>query len=57
MNAQQYDVAVSQYSAALSLNPASPQPLLIKRSKAHAAGGLWDDALNDANKVCQFYCT
>ena len=57
MNAQQYDVAIPQYSAALSLNPPSPQALLIKRSKAYVAGGLWNDALDDANKVRQFYCT
>ena len=57
MHVRQHDVAISWYSAALSMNPATPQALLIKRSKAHAAGGLWNDALNDANKVCQFYCT
>ena len=46
------DDAVSHYSAALALDPASPQDLLIKRSKAYLAGGSWEVALDDANKVC-----
>ena len=54
MNTQHYDQAISLYSAALSLDPAAPQGLLIKRSKANISGGLWEDALNDANKVCPF---
>ena len=52
MSAELYDVAISQYSVALSLNPAAPQGLFVKRSKAYTAGGLWEDAFNDANKVC-----
>ena len=52
MSAELYDVAISQYSVALSLNPAAPQGLFVKRSKAYTAGGLWEDALNDADKVC-----
>ncbi|KAF8547208.1 hypothetical protein OG21DRAFT_1501672 [Imleria badia] len=49
MATRQYDEAISQYSAALSLNPA--QVLFVKRSKAYAEKGLWEDALNDANMV------
>ena len=52
MSAGQHDVAISQYSVALSLNPAAPQGLFIKRSSAYIARGLWQDALNDANEVC-----
>ena len=47
-----YDVAISQYSDALFLNPVAPQGLFIKRSKAYMAKGLWPDTLSDANKVC-----
>ena len=54
MNIQHYDEAISQYSAALALDPAGPQDLFIKRSKAYVAGGLRDAALNDANRVCPF---
>ena len=54
MSAERHDDAISQYSVALSLNPAVPQGLFIKRSKAYVARGLWQDALNDANKVCPF---
>jgi tetratricopeptide (TPR) repeat protein len=54
MSAELHDVAISRYSVVLSLNPAAPQGLFIKRSKAYTARGLWEDALNDANKVCPF---
>ena len=54
MNAKQYDEAVPQYTAALSLDPANPQGLLVKRSKACAYNGQWNDALNDANEVVYF---
>ena len=54
MNARQYDEAVSQYTAALSLNPVAAKDLLGKRSKAHAGKGEWQDALNDANEVAHF---
>ena len=54
MNTSQCGEAISQYSAALALDLVAPQGLLIKRSKAYIAGGLWDAALNDANKVCPF---
>ena len=56
MNTRHYDEAVSQYSAALSLDPIAPQGLCIKRSKSYIAKGLWDAALDDANKVCPFIC-
>lgn len=52
MNTQHYDEAISQYTAALSLDPAAPQGLFTKRSKAYIAGGAWQDALNDADEVC-----
>ncbi|KAF8547863.1 hypothetical protein OG21DRAFT_1449832 [Imleria badia] len=48
---QHYNAAISEYSAALSLDLAAPQGLLVKRSRAFVASGLWEDALNDANKV------
>ena len=51
VNAQKYDEAISEYSAALSFDPEAPQDLLIKRSKAYVALGEWADALGDANKV------
>ena len=51
MSARQFAEAVSQYSAALSLDPPTSQILLAKRSKAHAGIGSWEDALDDANEV------
>jgi len=54
MNAQQHSEAISEYSAALSLDPPAPQGLFIGRSKAYIARGMWEDALNDANKVHSF---
>ena len=54
MNAKQYDEAILQYTMALSLVPTRPQDLLVKRSKAFAAAGIWKDALNDANEVAHF---
>ena len=51
MSTEQHDDAISRYSVALSLNLAAPR-LFIKRSKACVASGLWEAALNDANKVC-----
>ena len=43
--------AVSHYPTSLALKPATLQNLLIKRSKAYMAKGLWEEALNDANTV------
>ena len=54
MNAKEYDVAVLQYTTALSLNPVTLEDLLGKRSKAHAGKGEWEDALSDANEVTHF---
>ncbi|KAF8132461.1 hypothetical protein EV363DRAFT_1295913 [Boletus edulis] len=48
--AQRHDEATSEYSAALSLDPTSPD-LFIKRSKTYLAKGSWKDALNDADEV------
>lgn len=53
-DAQRYDDAITQYSAALHLNPPFPQQILTKRSKAYVKKGLWEDALNDTNEVCHF---
>ncbi|KAF8548112.1 hypothetical protein OG21DRAFT_1607087 [Imleria badia] len=50
-NTCRHDEAISRYSAALTLDPTIPQDLLVKRSKAYAAKGLWQDALNDANEA------
>ena len=54
MNAKQYDEAISQYTAALSLDPVSAQDLLVKRSGIYAGKGKWEDVLNDANEVVYF---
>ncbi|KAF8546776.1 hypothetical protein OG21DRAFT_1527604 [Imleria badia] len=55
MNVRQHDEAISRYSAALSFSPTNPQDLHLKRSKARANKGLWNDALNDANEVPEFF--
>ena len=54
MDAQRHKVAISEYSAALSLDPTLPQGLFIKRSKAYVASGLWENGLKDANEVLPF---
>ena len=43
--------AIMGYSTALYLNPPNPAGLLVKRSKARAMLGLWEDALMDADEV------
>ena len=53
--AQRLDEAISVYSSALSLEPAAPSGLLVKRSKVYVAKGLWGKALNDANEVCSLF--
>ena len=55
MNAQRLDEAISAYSSALSLEPAAPSGLFVKRSKVYVATSLWEKALNDANKVHSFF--
>ena len=52
VDAQQYDDASARYSAALSLDPAIPRDVLIKRSKVYVAMGLWEEALDDTDQVC-----
>jgi hypothetical protein len=54
VDAQRHDDAITQYSVALSLNPAVRQDLLIKRSRVYVAKGLWEDALDDTNQVRHF---
>ncbi|KAF8556914.1 hypothetical protein OG21DRAFT_1520796 [Imleria badia] len=50
-DARLYGDAISLYTTALSVNPPSPQGILIKRSKAFLATGSWEQALDDANQV------
>ena len=47
---KQHGGAVSHYPTS-PLKPGTLHNLLIKRSKAYMAKGLWVDALNDANNV------
>ena len=54
MDAQRHNAAISEYSAALSLDPTSSQGLFVKRSKAYVASDLWENGLQDADKVCPF---
>lgn len=54
MNHEQHGDAITYYSTALALDPATPRSIFIKRSKAYLAAGLWEVALNDANKVRSF---
>ena len=44
--------ATARYTSELSLNPSNPIDILVKRSRAQASKGLWEDALTDANEVC-----
>ena len=57
LNARQYDGAISQYTAALSLDPADPQDLLMKRSNAWMGKGAREDALNDAKEWTRLMLT
>lgn len=54
MQNKDYDNAVTQYSAALDINPAvlRAPALFLKRSEARAALCSWEDALKDADEVC-----
>ena len=54
MGAQRYDEAISQYSAALSLDP-SILYVYIKRNKVYMAKGSWKDALDDVNWVRRWH--
>ncbi|KAI6098469.1 hypothetical protein F5141DRAFT_1219540 [Pisolithus sp. B1] len=51
LGSEKHDVAIKQYSAAFSLSPPTPAGLFTKRSRARAAKGLWEDALQDANEA------
>ena len=57
LNAKQYDEAVSQYTVALSLDPASPYGLLMKRSNAWMGKNAREDALNDAKEWTRLMLT
>ena len=48
---QRYDKAISLYTTELSLEPRSPQGILVKRSKMYMTVGSWEQALDDANQV------
>lgn len=54
VNTQQLDDAITQYSAALSLDLTIPH-VFIKRSRVYMAKRLWKEALGDATQVrhCQ----
>ena len=54
MSHERHSDAIAYYSAALALNPATPQFIFIEQSKAYVAAGLRDLALNDTNKVHPF---
>ena len=54
MDNKEYDEAISQYTAALFLDPTTKQLLLVKRSTAYVRKGAWDAALKDANEVACF---
>ena len=51
VDAKHYDDAITRFSAALSLDPAVRQDILIKRSRVYVANWLWEDALDDTNQV------
>ena len=60
LDSREYDGAIAQYTSALYLDPADPTEILVKRSKARVAKGLWGDALVDANEArasCGIHCT
>ena len=52
LSSGEHDHAIARYTSALSLDPSNPTEILLKRSKARALKGSWQDALTDANKVC-----
>ena len=54
MNTQQLDNATSNYPSTLSPEPVVPSDLLIKQSKTSVALSLWEDTLNDVDRVCSF---
>ena len=56
LDSGKHDSAIAQYTLALSIGPADPTEIFVKRSKARAAKGLWGDALVDANEVRASCC-
>ena len=51
LNSGEHDNAIAYYTSALSLDFSNPEDILVKRSKAQASKGSWEDALMDANEV------
>ncbi|KAF8547590.1 TPR-like protein, partial [Imleria badia] len=51
LSSGEHDNAIARYTSALSLDPSNPVDILMKRSKARASKGLWQDSLADANEV------
>ncbi|KAF8550350.1 TPR-like protein [Imleria badia] len=51
LESAEHDNAIAGYTSALSLDPSKPINILVKRSKARASKGLWEDALMDSNEV------
>jgi tetratricopeptide (TPR) repeat protein len=51
---QRHEEAISQYSAALSLNPTILQRLSVRRRKTHAMTDMWENTLNEANEAFYF---
>ena len=55
MESKNHDEAIGCYSNALLLGPMDPGDLLVKRSEARAVMGSWEEALIDADKVCNVF--
>lgn len=53
-NTQRYDMTVSHYTTALSLDPPSPEGILLKRKKAFGATESYKQALDFADQVHHF---
>ena len=51
MRSKNYDSAIAEYSAALTITPVALPNLFVKRSETRAALCLWEDALKDADEV------
>ena len=48
----EHNEATARFTSALFLSPPNPTDILVKRSRARASKGLWEDSLTDANEVC-----
>ena len=55
MDTNNYDEAIKRFSDALTLDPTNQSDILIKRSEAQAVVGSWEEALIDADKVCNVF--